>query len=179
MEADLSQAILAQYNLEVLCDEVGRVGNAKIVDVDVIRLSVAVTAQLLTAFLPLLHHQKKITILRHQRHGAAAGFVLSPFLGDDFCLTSGSKLDYRVVNRNRIVLKVDSLPTQSHDFTAAKPVERSHQDRELNRVAFDHLEKSFHLSNRVKRSGVRQAFGPIHLIQIGRASGRERVYGLV
>ena len=55
------QAILAQNNLEVLCDEVGRVGNAKIVDVDVIRLSVAVTAQLLTAFLSLLHHQKKIT----------------------------------------------------------------------------------------------------------------------
>ncbi len=46
----------------------------------------------------------------------------------------------------------------------AKPVERSHQDRELNRAAFDHLEKSFHLGNRVKRSGIRQAFGPIHLI---------------
>ena len=39
----------------------------------------------------------------------------------------------------------------------AKPVERSHQDRELNRVAFDHLEKGFQASPPCSR---RKAYCP-------------------
>ena len=109
--------------------------DTQLVDIDVLRLRVAVSAELFTSGFPFLHPQQKFPVLGNRRHRSAAGFVFHPVLAFDHTLAIGTILDHSMVDRESISLKVDCAPPRSHNPTSTQAVERSHQDRKFYRIS--------------------------------------------
>ena len=68
MKTNVSQFMLLQDELKMLGYIVGFIRNTQVIDKNIIALCVAVTTQLPTVLLSLLHTEQQFTVLRNQRH---------------------------------------------------------------------------------------------------------------
>ena len=129
VETNRTKAVLLQDPFEMVGHKIRLIWDTQLVDIDVLRLRVAVSAELFTSGFPFLHPQQKFPVLGNRRHRSAAGFVFHPVLA------IGTILDHGMIDRESISLKVDCASPQSHNPTSTQAVERSHQDRKFYRIS--------------------------------------------
>lgn len=145
VEADALHVVRREELREMLAQKVGADAPAHRVDIDIVEI---IRAVILAADLPVqrllfLHLFEHLLTGRDQRKGAAAGFRLGSIprdIGHNAVNLCGNDC---VLNADGLVLKINGIPFQTNDLAAAQPVECSHDNAELCRVALDRCEELF------------------------------------
>ena len=145
VEADALHIVRREELREMLAQKVGADAPAHRVDIDIIEI---IRAVILAADLPVqrllfLHLFEHLLTGRDQRKGAAAGFRLGSIPGDIGHNAVNLCGNDCVLNADGLVLKINGIPFQTNDLAAAQPVECSHDNAELCRVALDCCEELF------------------------------------
>ena len=145
VEADALHVVRREELREMLAQKVGADAPAHRVDIDIIEI---IRAVILAADLPVqrllfLHLFEHLLTGRDQRKGAAAGFRFGSIPGDIGHNAVNLCGNHRMLNADGLVLKINGIPFQTNDLAAAQPVECSHDNAELCRVALDRRKKLF------------------------------------
>ena len=145
VEADALHIVRREELREMLAQKVGADAPAHRVDIDIVEI---IRAVILAADLPVqrllfLHLFEHLLTGRDQRKGAAAGFRFGSIprdIGHNAVNLCGNDC---VLDADGLVLKINGIPFQTNDLAAAQPVECSHDNAELCRVALDRREELF------------------------------------
>ena len=145
VEADALHIVRREELREMLAQKVGADAPAHRVDIDIIEI---IRAVILAADLPVqrllfLHLFEHLLTGRDQRKSAAAGFRFGSIprdIGHNAVNLCGNDC---VLDADGLVLKINGIPFQTNDLAAAQPVECSHDNAELCRVALDRREELF------------------------------------
>ena len=145
VEADALHVVRREELREMLAQKVGADAPAHRVDIDIVEIirAVILAADLPVQCLLFLHLFEHLLTSRDQRKGAAAGFRLGSVpcnIGHNAVNLCGNDC---VLNADGLVLKINGIPFQTNDLAAAQPVECSHDNAELCRVALDRCEELF------------------------------------
>ena len=145
VETDALHVVRREELREMLAQKVGADAPAHRVDVDIVEIirAVILAADLSVQRLLFLHLFEHLLTGRDQRKGAAAGFYLGSIPGDIRHNAVNLCGNDCVLNADGLVLKINGIPFQTNDLAAAQPVECSHDNAELCRVALDRCEELF------------------------------------
>ena len=166
VETDFFQAVIFQRDFKMLGDKIGLHKLAHRIDIDVIKVLLAIgcSAHLLIDQLLLSEPVQQFLKGWDQRQRAIAGFRLGPvFLDRDF-LAVHRDLCNRVLDCKRLFLKVDGVPFQPNNLAAAQAIKCGENNSQFNRIAAHHMEKSFKLLLIVDSSDVFGLSGPFHAV---------------
>lgn len=166
METNLFQTVVFQHDFKMLGDEVRLHKLANRVDIDVIQifLAIGISAYLLIDQLFLSEPVQQFLKRRDQRQRAIAGFRLCSVLLDRDLLAVHRDLCNRVLDCERLFLKVNGVPFQPDNFAAAQAVKCGQNNSQFNRIAAHHIEKSFKLFLIVDSSDVFDLSGPFYAV---------------
>ena len=145
VEADALHVVRREELREMLAQKVGADAPAHRVHIDIVEIirTVILAADLPVQRLLFLHLFEHLLTGRDQRKGAAAGFRFGSIprdIGHNAVNLCGNDC---VLNADGLVLKINGIPFQTNDLAAAQPVECSHDNAELCRVALDRCEELF------------------------------------
>ena len=145
VETDTLHLVCYQKIWEMLAQKVGPNPLSHRVYIDIVKIIVAIAfaADLPILLLLLFHFIEHLLTGRDQRKGAAAGFRLGSIPGDIGHNAVNLCGNDCVLNADGLVRKINGIPFQTNDLAAAQPVECSHDNTELCRVALDRCEELF------------------------------------
>ena len=143
VKADTLHIVRREELWEMLAQKVGADAPAHRVDIDIVEIirAVILAADLPVQLLLFLHLFEHLLTGRDQRKGAAAGFRFGSIPGDIGHNAVNLCGNDCVLNADGLVLKINGIPFQTNDLAAAQPVECSHDNAELCRVALDRREE--------------------------------------
>lgn len=136
MEADFLHPVALQNQREMLGQEARRDELAHLVDIDIVQVTLVIALAAEPPVLRLLRFFTKQGVLKglYQRKCPIAGFCLGAILLDNDALAVQRGLRDRVLDGDRLLLKVDGVPSQAQHFAALQPIEGSQHDGKLNQI---------------------------------------------